>query len=49
MRAIVISGRNGVIIGENSIIGAGSLVTRSVPNNFTAIGVPARGPLKKKR
>ena len=32
----------GVTIGENSIIGAGSVVTRDIPANVIAAGVPAR-------
>jgi acetyltransferase-like isoleucine patch superfamily enzyme len=32
----------GVTIGENSIIGAHSFVTSSVPDNVLAFGVPAR-------
>jgi acetyltransferase-like isoleucine patch superfamily enzyme len=35
----------GVVIGENSIIGAGSLVTRSIPPNVVAVGRPAK-PIK---
>ena len=31
----------GVVIGENSLIGAGSLVTKSVPDNELWIGSPA--------
>jgi sugar O-acyltransferase (sialic acid O-acetyltransferase NeuD family) len=34
--------RDGITIGENSIIGMGSLVTKSVPNNETWIGSPAK-------
>ena len=32
----------GVIIGESSIIGAGSLVTKSIPKNSVAVGNPAK-------
>jgi acetyltransferase-like isoleucine patch superfamily enzyme len=32
----------GVTIGENSIIGAGSVVTKDIPPNVIAAGVPAR-------
>lgn len=32
----------GVTVGRNSVIGAGSIVTRSVPENFIAVGNPAR-------
>ncbi len=32
----------GVTIGENSIIGAHSLVTHSIPDNVIAFGVPAK-------
>ncbi len=32
----------GVTIGENSIVGAGSVVTSDIPNNCIAIGNPAR-------
>lgn len=32
----------GVAIGENSVIGAGSVVTRDIPSNSIAVGVPAR-------
>lgn len=32
----------GVKIGENALIGAGSVVTKDIPNNAIAVGVPAR-------
>jgi acetyltransferase-like isoleucine patch superfamily enzyme len=32
----------GVTIGENSIVGAGSVVTKDVPPNVVVAGVPAR-------
>jgi UDP-2-acetamido-3-amino-2,3-dideoxy-glucuronate N-acetyltransferase len=32
----------GVIIGKNSIVGAGSVVTKDVPDNAIIAGVPAR-------
>ena len=32
----------GVTIGKNSIIGAHSLVTKSIPDNVIAVGVPAK-------
>jgi len=41
MRATIISGTEGICIGENSIIGAASLANKSLPNNVTAVGVPA--------
>lgn len=42
MRANVISGKHGVTIGENAIIGACTLVNKDVPENATAVGVPCR-------
>ncbi len=41
MRATIISGAEGICIGEKSIIGAASLVNKSFPDNITAVGVPA--------
>jgi acetyltransferase-like isoleucine patch superfamily enzyme len=35
----------GVKIGENSIIGAGSVVTKDIPKNVIAAGIPAT-PIK---
>ena len=32
----------GVTIGDNVVIGARSLVTRDIPNDCVAVGVPAR-------
>ena len=32
----------GITIGENSIIGAHSLVTRDIPDNVIAFGIPAK-------
>lgn len=32
----------GVTIGENSVIGAGSVVTHSIPANCVAVGIPCR-------
>lgn len=33
---------SGVIIGENTVIGAGSVVTKSIPANCVAVGNPCR-------
>src|SRR6266498_4012286 len=32
----------GVQIGENALIGAGSVVTKDIPDNAIAVGIPAR-------
>ena len=32
----------GVTIGENTVIGAGSVVTKSIPQKVVAVGIPAR-------
>ena len=42
MRANVISGKNGVTIGENAVIGACTLVNKDIPDNATAVGIPCR-------
>ena len=41
MRASVIA-PNDIIIGAHSIVGAGALVNKSVPDNACAVGVPIR-------
>ncbi|EIW91182.1 transferase hexapeptide repeat protein [Capnocytophaga sp. oral taxon 412 str. F0487] len=32
----------GVTIGENAVVGAGSVVTKSIPDRTVAVGVPAK-------
>lgn len=32
----------GVNIGDNSVIGAGSIVTKDIPSNLVAVGNPCR-------
>jgi galactoside O-acetyltransferase len=32
----------GVTIGDNSVIGAGSVVTNDIPANVVALGIPCR-------
>lgn len=36
---------NNLVIGKNSIIGAGAVVNRNLPDNCTAVGIPAK-PIK---
>jgi acetyltransferase-like isoleucine patch superfamily enzyme len=33
---------DGVRIGKGAVVGAGSVVTRDIPDNAIAVGVPAR-------
>jgi acetyltransferase-like isoleucine patch superfamily enzyme len=33
---------DGIKVGAHSIIGAGSVVTKDVPNNVLVLGVPAK-------
>ena len=42
LRAIIISGKNGIEIGENAIVSAGALVHQSIPDGALAAAVPAR-------
>ncbi len=42
MRSIILSGKEGIIIGENSTVGAGSLINISIPCSAKAVGVPVR-------
>lgn len=49
MRSTIISNNSdkskrdaGIVIGENAIIGACTLVNKDIPDNFTAVGVPCR-------
>ena len=41
MAAIIISGKEGITLGEKCVVGAGSLVNKSIPPGCTAVGVPA--------
>jgi serine acetyltransferase len=50
MRANIVAGKEPLEIGEQAIVGAGSLVKRSVSSGATAVGVPARElEVQKKR
>ena len=42
MRSTILSGKNGIVIGENAVIGACTLVNKSIPAGATAVGVPCR-------
>ena len=42
MRANIISGKKGIIIGEKAIIGACALVNRSIPDGVIAVGIPIK-------
>ncbi len=42
MRSTIIADEEGITIGENSIVGAASLVNKSLPDNVIAAGVPAK-------
>ncbi len=40
MRCNVISGKEGITIGERSVVGAGSLVNKNIPDGKVAAGIP---------
>lgn len=42
MRCALVSGKDGIRIGTNTIIGACSLVNKSIPPNSIAVGIPVR-------
>ncbi|HRP93624.1 MAG: acyltransferase [Ignavibacteriaceae bacterium] len=42
MRVTVVAGNEGITIGENTLVGAASLVNKSLPANVKAVGVPAK-------
>jgi len=42
MRCNIVSGKEGITIGENAVIGAGSLVNCSVEDNAVAVGCPIK-------
>lgn len=42
MRAILVSGKNGIVIGRNCIISAGALVHQSIPDGYTVAAMPGR-------
>ena len=49
MRCTILSGKSGITIGEECLIGAGSVVNRSIPDGMVAVGVPARVIKERKR
>lgn len=42
MRTTIVAGKEGLIIGQSSIIGAASLVNKNISDNVIAVGVPAK-------
>ena len=39
-RATVLSGKNGIKIGKNAVVGAMALVNKDIPDETTAVGIP---------
>jgi acetyltransferase-like isoleucine patch superfamily enzyme len=46
MRCSIISGREGITVGEEVVIGANSLLNRSIPTGSIAFGVPVKIKVK---
>ena len=42
MRCNLLSGKEGIMIGKGAIIGAGSLVNKTIPDGARAMGVPVK-------
>ena len=42
MRCTILSGKEGITIGQDAVIGAGSLVNKSIPDNTVAAGYPIK-------
>ncbi len=42
MRVTIIAGNEGITIGENSVVGALSLVNKNIPANSKAVGIPIK-------
>lgn len=42
MRCNILAGKEGVTIGKQSIIGAGSLINKNIPSHSRAVGVPVK-------
>ena len=40
--SIIARPKEGIVIGEKAIVGACSLVNKSIPDNATAVGIPAK-------
>ncbi len=42
MRATILSGKHGVTIGEDAVVGACTFVNKDIPDGATAVGVPCK-------